>query len=174
MAERPTTKKPTKPRGAKVKAAPKKRAPAKTPKKPVAEAVAAPAPVRRTYLFAVGRRKTAVARIRLYSKGSGQITVNEKPFDAYFPLPIWQRIVRKPLELTGYTKGDISIKVAGGGVQSQAESARHGIARALLLVDPAFRKVLKPMGLLTRDARVKERKKYGLKRARRAPQWQKR
>ncbi|OGK11050.1 MAG: 30S ribosomal protein S9 [Candidatus Riflebacteria bacterium GWC2_50_8] len=130
--------------------------------------------MRRTYLFAVGRRKTAIARVRLYQNGTGAITVNGKAFAEYFPLQTWQTIVKQPLELSGYTRGDFSVKVGGGGVQSQAESVRHGISRVLLLADPELRKTLKPAGLLTRDARVKERKKYGLKRARRAPQWQKR
>ncbi|MFH1171096.1 MAG: 30S ribosomal protein S9 [bacterium] len=130
--------------------------------------------VQRTYLFSVGKRKTAIARVRLYQNGSGTITINKKTLAEYFPIHVWQTIVMQPLVLTGYTRGDFSIKVAGGGVQSQAESSRHGIARVLLLADPDYRKVLKPAGLLTRDARVKERKKYGLKRARRAPQWQKR
>jgi small subunit ribosomal protein S9 len=127
-----------------------------------------------SYLFAVGKRKTAIARIRLYRKGNGQIVINGKSYKEYFPTPSWQSCVLQPLNVTGFATGDFSIKVSGGGVQSQAESIRHGIARALLLHDPQMRKVLKPAGLLTRDARVKERKKYGLKRARRAPQWQKR
>lgn len=131
-------------------------------------------PTRRTYIFAVGRRKTAVARVRLTEKGNGDITINGKPMPSYFPTTELQSTVRKPIDLTGHRAGGYSIKVRGGGVHSQAESVRHGIARVLLLANPDYRKTLKPAGLLTRDARVKERKKYGLKRARRAPQWQKR
>lgn len=125
------------------------------------------------YTYAVGRRKSAVARVRVFRKGEG-ITVNGKVLAEYFSTPKLQNIVQQPLTLTGIAHGAISVKVIGGGVRGQAESVRHGIARALLIIDSASRSTLKHAGLLTRDSRVKERKKYGLKRARRAPQWQKR
>lgn len=176
MPERSKTAKATKPKTTRKKPVARKKPAAPKVAKPevVKEAPAPKAPVHRTYLFAVGRRKTAIARVRLYQRGTGVVTVNQKPLESYFTLPTWQTIVLQPLTVSGYSRGDFSVKVAGGGVQSQAESVRHGIARALLLADPSLRKTLKPAGLLTRDARVKERKKYGLKRARRAPQWQKR
>ncbi len=131
------------------------------------------APAKQEYLYAVGRRKSAVARVRVYRKGEG-VTINGKALADYFSTPKLQGIVQQPLTLTGIVHGQISVKVIGGGIRGQAESVRHGIARALLLLDPHSRATLKHAGLLTRDARVKERKKYGLKRARRAPQWQKR
>lgn len=115
----------------------------------------------------VGRRKRAVARIRL-TVGSGKLTVNQKVIDSNL-------LMEEPLVLTGLTgKFDISVKVVGGGVTGQASAVRHGIARALVKHDPETRSVLKKAGLLTRDPREKERKKPGLKRARRAPQWAKR
>ncbi len=126
------------------------------------------------YFVAVGRRKEAVARVRLNS-GTGEIIINNIPFNQYFPIFEHQFIVRQPLQASGLESGvKVSVKVAGGGKSGQAEAVRHGIARALILMDPSLRKILKPLGFLTRDARVKERKKPGLKRARRAPQWQKR
>lgn len=125
------------------------------------------------YFFAVGRRKSAVARVRIHKKGEGFL-VNGKTLAEYFPTAKLQGIVKLPLAITGIAYGQITVKVLGGGVRGQAESVRHGIARALLLLDPQTRTSLKQAGLLTRDSRVKERKKYGLKRARRAPQWQKR
>lgn len=130
---------------------------------------------RKTYLHAVGRRKQAVARVRLYEKEDAAIVINGKPLAEYFPFRRYQSTVRAPLEaIGGHTQGRISVRVSGGGVQGQAESIRHGIARVLLEADPELRGTLKKLGFLKRDARVKERKKYGLKRARRAPQWQKR
>lgn len=133
-----------------------------------------PAPVKRTYLYAVGRRKSAVARVRLFTRGGGAYMVNGKHMESYFPVTTLQAVARTPIEVAGVSYGELSIKVAGGGVHSQAEAVRHGVARVLLLAHPDLRIPLKRAGLLTRDARVKERKKYGLKRARRAPQWQKR
>lgn len=130
--------------------------------------------VRRTYLYAVGRRKTAVARVRYYQKGDGAVLVNQRPLEQYFTTHERRATARSPLTITNVPFGSLSIKVHGGGTQSQAEAVRHGIARVLNLVHPDTRPVLKKAGFLTRDARVKERKKYGLKRARRAPQWQKR
>ena len=127
------------------------------------------------YYYAAGRRKTSVARVRLYPKGKGIIMVNGKPLNEYFTLVTSKEIITSPLKLAGFTKDfDISIKVEGGGVSSQAEAVRHGLARALLEFDENFRPTLKKAGFLTRDARSKERKKPGLKRARRAPQFSKR
>jgi len=141
--------------------------------KPVEEAKAKR--VRHSYLYAVGRRKKAVARVRLFKKGTGKITVNEKEYDKYFPGFELHLMVIQPLEAIGQLKEfDFSIRVAGGGPKGQAEACRHGIARALIIFDKDFRKTLKPLGYLRRDPRRKERKKPGLKRARRAPQWAKR
>jgi small subunit ribosomal protein S9 len=126
------------------------------------------------YLYAVGRRKTATAQIRLYKKGEGKITVNQKPIEQYFTVEE-QDIVKTPLKLIGqFEKLDVTVRALGGGKHSQAEAVRHGISRALIQLNPNFRKPLKKAGFITRDPRKKERKKPGLKRARRAPQWQKR
>lgn len=127
------------------------------------------------YFYAVGKRKSAIARVRLFKAGSGQIMVNSKKFEEYFPTEYLQNIVLSPLSLVSRVKDhDVEVKVIGGGTRGQADSVRHGIAQALLLFDVDLRKTVKKAGFLTRDARVKERKKYGLKKARRAPQWQKR
>jgi len=127
------------------------------------------------YYYAAGKRKTAVARVRLYPKGKGIITVNLKPMDEYFNLITSAGIITSPLKMTGLAKEfDISVKVAGGGLSAQADAIRHGIARALLIYNDSFRTTLKKAGFLTRDSRIKERKKPGLKRARRAPQFSKR
>lgn len=127
------------------------------------------------YVYAVGRRKNASARVRLYPEGSGKITINDRDLKNYFPLAVSQILVISPLKTVGKAKEmDVSVKVAGGGLNGQAGAVRHGIARALINLDPAWRAVLKAEGFLTRDPRVKERKKPGLKRARRAPQWSKR
>lgn len=121
-----------------------------------------------------GRRKTAVARVRLLP-GSGSIVINEKPIDGYFGLETLKLIVRQPLVLTNTVSNyDVIATVHGGGVSGQAGAIRHGIARALTLQDPESRPALKKAGLLTRDPRMVERKKYGLKKARRAPQFSKR
>ena len=128
-----------------------------------------------TYHWGVGRRKSAVARVRLYP-GSGSITVNGRPANDYFGgRPIYQATLAEPLLLTG-TQGrfDVTVRVAGGGVSGQAGAIRHGIARALTRFNGELRPTLKQAHLLTRDARVKERKKVGLKRARKAPQYTKR
>lgn len=123
---------------------------------------------------AVGRRKEAVARVSL-SEGSGKIVVNGKDFAQYFPTFALQKNVQAPLVLTDMAAGfDVSVKVIGGGVRGQADAVRHGISRALLSLNPDLRKTLRAEGFLTRDPRVKERKKPGLKRARRAPQFSKR
>ena len=126
------------------------------------------------YFYGTGRRKKSVARVRVYA-GTGKITINDRDFDDYFGLETLKLIVRQPLTLTG-TEGkfDIVCKVAGGGVTGQAGVIRHGLSRALLQYDESLRPVLKKAGFLTRDPRMKERKKYGLKGARRAPQFSKR
>ncbi len=126
------------------------------------------------YFYGTGRRKSSVARVRLYN-GTGKITVNDRDIDDYFGLETLKLIVRQPLNLTGnLDKFDIVCRVAGGGVTGQAGAIRHGISRALLQYDEELRAELKKAGLLTRDPRMKERKKYGLKGARRAPQFSKR
>ena len=126
------------------------------------------------YFYGTGRRKKSVARVRLYN-GTGKITINNREIDDYFGLETLKLITRQPLNLTGTTeKFDIVCTVTGGGVTGQAGAIRHGIARALLQYDEALRPVLKKAGFLTRDPRMKERKKYGLKGARRAPQFSKR
>ncbi|MBA2364241.1 MAG: 30S ribosomal protein S9 [Chloroflexia bacterium] len=127
------------------------------------------------YLYGTGKRKSAVARVRLLP-GDGQIVVNGKPAKEYFGgRDVYQLVMQMPFQLTG-TEGrySASIKVAGGGHTGQAEAIRHGVSRALLLADEGYRPALKSAGLLTRDARIKERKKVGLKRARKAPQYTKR
>lgn len=127
------------------------------------------------YLYSVGKRKTSIAQVRVYKKGEGKFIVNEKDVNKYFPTAELQERAKAPLELVGQTdKLDVTVKVLGGGPTGQAEAVRHGISRALLLLNPNFRKPLKKAGYLTRDARKKERKKPGLKKARKAPQWKKR
>ncbi len=127
------------------------------------------------YFYASGKRKTAIARVRLYPKGKGNVIINEKPVEEYIKLNTSKGLMLSPLRITGLAKEfDVSVKVIGGGVSAQAEAIRHGIARALLEYNDALRATLKKAGFLTRDARIKERKKPGLKRARRAPQFSKR
>ena len=124
--------------------------------------------------YGTGRRKSSVARVRLVP-GTGKIVINDREIDDYFGLETLKLIVRQPLNLTGtLDKFDIICRVAGGGVTGQAGAIRHGISRALLQYDAELRSELKKAGLLTRDPRMKERKKYGLKGARRAPQFSKR
>nr|AQS29787.1 hypothetical protein [uncultured bacterium] len=131
--------------------------------------------VRRSYLYAVGRRKRSIARVRLFKKGEGKIIINEKNYKEYFPYFESQQIVTAPLKSIGKLNDfNFSIKVIGGGVHGQAEAVRHGIARVITLFDKELRKTIKPLGFLRRDPRRKERKKPGLKRARRAPQFSKR
>ena len=130
---------------------------------------------KKPYLYGTGRRKSSVARVRLYEGGTGKITINGRDIDDYFGLDTLKLITRQPLVLTETVeKVDIIATVTGGGVTGQAGALRHGISRALLQVNPEFRPVLKKAGYLTRDPRMKERKKYGLKAARRAPQFSKR
>ncbi|WP_153125705.1 30S ribosomal protein S9 [Peribacillus tepidiphilus] len=124
--------------------------------------------------YGTGRRKSSVARVRLVP-GDGRIVVNGRDISEYFPFETLLLVVKQPLVATETTGSyDVLVNVSGGGFTGQAGAIRHGIARALLQVDPEYRKVLKAAGLLTRDARMKERKKYGLKGARRAPQFSKR
>ena len=127
------------------------------------------------YIEAIGRRKSAVARVRLHSGGSGKITVNDKTLEEHIPVLSLQISTVAPLDITD-TKNvfDITVKVAGGGIHGQADAIQLDIARGLLDFNPEFRTTLKRLGYLKRDARVKERKKYGKKGARRAPQWSKR
>ncbi|GIV83698.1 MAG: 30S ribosomal protein S9 [Candidatus Roseilinea sp.] len=127
------------------------------------------------YYEGVGRRKEATARARLYPQGSGRVLVNDKPVDQYFGREVDLITVHAPLKLTGAdARFNVSVKVTGGGITGQAEAARMAIARALLEVDPEYRLMLKTAGYLSRDAREKERKKPGLKRARKGPTYTKR
>lgn len=128
-----------------------------------------------TFERAVGRRKTAAARVRLFSNGKGTFTINGKPVAEYLPAGLCQEIVVAPLVAVGKEKDfDVTVRVVGGGTQSQAEAIRHGLSRALVKWNEDLKAVLKAEGYLTRDARAKERKKPGLRRARRGRQWRKR
>ena len=130
---------------------------------------------KKPYMYGTGRRKSSVARVHLFPGGTGKITINGRDIDDYFGLETLKLIVRQPFGATNtMDKFDVEATVAGGGVTGQAGAIRHGIARALLLVDETYRPALKAAGFLTRDPRMKERKKYGLKGARRAPQFSKR
>ena len=131
-------------------------------------------PMEGEYFEGLGRRKSASARVRLFS-GEGEIIVNDKPVDQYFSRATDIRMLTEPLSVTGLDGTfDVSVKVAGGGITGQAGAVSLGIARALISSNPDLRKTLRQYGLLTRDARAKERKKPGLKRARKAPQYTKR
>jgi small subunit ribosomal protein S9 len=183
--KKPAEKKPTaakkaaKP-AAEKKVAPKKIAAKKTVEKSEAaleavEAEASEAAKGGSFIPAVGRRKTSIARVRLIKNGKGIVTINGKPYDKYFTVYEHRNAVISPLETVGQADAvDVSAFVKGGGIHGQAEAVRHGISRALIVLNPTFRKSLKKLGYLTRDARKKERKKFGLKKARRAPQWSKR
>jgi small subunit ribosomal protein S9 len=128
-----------------------------------------------TYIEAIGRRKQASARVRLHNGGSGKITINGREFVEYLPITILQQSATAPLRDTGTENVfDITVQVKGGGVHGQADAMRLGIARALIDFNPEYRTVLKKNGFLTRDARVRERKKFGKLGARRSPQWSKR
>jgi small subunit ribosomal protein S9 len=130
---------------------------------------------KKPYHYGTGRRKSSVARVRLFPNGTGSITINGRDIDEYFGLETLKLITRQPLATTDTLgKVDIIATVTGGGVTGQAGALRHGISRALLLMNEEFRPALKSAGFLTRDPRMKERKKYGLKAARRAPQFSKR
>ena len=127
------------------------------------------------YYYGTGRRKTAVARVRLYPSSDGLIMVNGRNADEYFPRETLMQMIRSPLRaLELNNRFSISVRVVGGGVSGQAGAVRHGIARALVRADEEFRSTMRKNGFLTRDSRMKERKKYGLKRARKAPQYTKR
>ena len=126
------------------------------------------------YFYGTGRRKDSVARVRVYN-GTGKMTINGRDINDYFGLETLKLIVRSPLVLLGLEgKYDVVVRVSGGGVSGQAGAIRHGLSRALLQFNPELRSTLKKAGFLTRDPRMKERKKYGLKAARRAPQFSKR
>ena len=130
---------------------------------------------KKKYFYGTGRRKSSVARVRVYENGNGSIIINGRDINDYFGLETLKLIVNQPLVTTNMVgKVDISVTVAGGGVSGQAGAIRHGISRALLELNPEYRPTLKAAGFLTRDPRMKERKKYGLKAARRAPQFSKR
>ena len=130
---------------------------------------------KRQYQYGTGRRKSSIARVRVYEGGTGSITINGRDIDDYFGLDTLKLIVRQPLVATDMVgKVDIVCTVQGGGVTGQAGAIRHGISRALLGINAEYRATLKAAGFLTRDPRMKERKKYGLKAARRAPQFSKR
>ena len=127
------------------------------------------------YIEAVGRRKTAVARVRLFPEAKESYSINEKTFETYFPTAELRMTVSDPITKANMTeKFRISAKLNGGGIHSQAEALRHGIARALIIFDKELRGTLKKEGYLKRDPRAKERRKFGLKKARKAPQWSKR
>ncbi len=162
----------------KKKPTPKKVAPAKKAVKKVAVShPKAPAALKPDgkYVEAVGRRKTSVARVRIFSGNPFAISINQKQYSEYFPTFELQNIIAAPLDSTNLPKNfSISVKVSGGGIHSQAEAVRHGISRVLEKIDPVLRKTLKPLGFLKRDPRMKERRKFGLKKARKAPQWAKR
>ena len=139
-----------------------------------AEKVEAAARRPERYFESVGRRKTAIARVRVYTR-SGAFMVNTKPYGHYFPTLELQKIVEDALKkMKLWERFRISVMVSGGGIHAQAEAVRHGLARSLIKFNADFRKRLKRAGYLKRDPRMKERKKFGLKKARRAPQWQKR
>ena len=130
---------------------------------------------KKTQFWGTGRRKKAVARVRLIPNGTGAIIINGRSIDDYCPSETVKLVIRQPLVLTEKTAAyDVFVNVCGGGYTGQAGAIRHGIARALIVAEPELRSALKKAGFLTRDPRMKERKKYGLKKARRAPQFSKR
>lgn len=163
---------------AKKPAAPKKVAASKKAAAPKAAAPkkehAAPAPTG-SYFSAVGRRKSGIANVWLYTSGSGKFTVNGKDIKEYLPVEQLHDDAILPLKAVGMDQtADVVVKAEGGGIRGQADAIKLGIARALLKINPDYRATLKPLGVLTRDPREKERKKYGLKKARKSPQWAKR
>ncbi|MBR5537729.1 MAG: 30S ribosomal protein S9 [Clostridia bacterium] len=130
---------------------------------------------KKAYFYGTGRRKSSIARVRLIPGGTGVITINNRTLDNYFGMETLKYIVKQPIETVGVAeKFDVEVKVQGGGFTGQAGAIRHGLSRALVQADAEFRPALKAAGFLTRDSRMKERKKYGLKAARRAPQFSKR
>ena len=127
------------------------------------------------YFYGTGKRKTSIAKVRLYLDDGGPILVNGKPMDEYFNWRPWQNVITEPFQVSETSnRFRVVVRVQGGGVHSQAQAIRHGIARALVVYEETLKPVLRRHGLITRDARIKESKKYGLKRARRAPQYTKR
>ncbi len=146
----------------------------KVAKETVEKEVAKVAAPKGKYYYATGKRKTSIAKIKLFS-GAGEITINEKVATEYVDLKTLIGVIKSPMKLIGGAdKYSVVITVEGGGISSQAEAIRHGIARALVVMDPFNKPTLKKAGMLTRDSRTKERKKFGLKRARKAPQFSKR
>ena len=130
---------------------------------------------KKAYFYGTGRRKSSIARVRLIPGGTGVITINNRTLDNYFGMETLKYIVKQPIECVGVEgKFDVEVKVQGGGFTGQAGAIRHGLSRALLQYNEELRPELKKAGFLTRDPRMKERKKYGLKGARRAPQFSKR
>ena len=133
------------------------------------------APAQQEYYYGTGKRKTSIAKVRLYLDDGGLVLVNGKPMGEYFNWKPWQGIINEAFQISETTnRFRVVVRVQGGGVHSQAEAIRHGIVRALLAFDETLKPALRRSGLVTRDARIKESKKYGLKRARRAPQYTKR
>ena len=126
------------------------------------------------YIEAIGRRKTSVARVRYFAKSEGGVIINGKKLNEYFPTDELRAIVESPMKKAKIEKYEITVRLSGGGIHSQAEALRHGISRALIESVSELRGELKPLGFLTRDPRMKERRKFGLKKARKAPQWSKR
>ncbi len=145
-------------------------------KKPVAKKTTKKIPANKAVEYtATGRRKDSIARVRLIPNGKGKFTVNKKDIEEYFNLGVYRLVANQPFEVTGTAgKYDVIVNVNGGGLSGQAGAIRHAIARALVKADENLKADIKKAGLLTRDARVKERKKYGLKKARKAPQFRKR
>jgi len=130
---------------------------------------------KKVQFFGTGRRKSSIARVRILPNGTGIITINKRDINDFFPMDTMKYIVRQPLDLTNnLDKYDVIVNVLGGGVTGQAGAIRHGIARALVKADASLKLPIKQAGFLTRDSRMKERKKYGLHKARRAPQFRKR
>lgn len=126
------------------------------------------------YIEAVGRRKTSSARVRIFPASKSSFLINEKDINSYFPTSELQNIITEATELSGGKKFKVTVKVSGGGIHSQAEAVRHGLSRAIVKDNIELRKPLKSAGFLKRDPRAKERRKFGLKKARKAPQWSKR
>jgi len=150
-----------------------KKAPAK--KKEAVEATESPTLAGGSYIYALGRRKTAIAKVYLIKNGKGTIMVNGKPMEKYFTTFESRDMVTSPIKMAGLEGAiDVSVRAQGGGQLGQADATRLGISRALIELNPTYRKTLKKLGFLMRDPRAKERKKFGLKKARRAPQWSKR
>jgi len=177
-AEEPKKKAPAKRAPKAVKAKKDEEAPASAEvleKLEVADEEASKAAKGGSFIPAIGRRKTSTARVRLIKNGKGTITINGRKMEDYFSTYDLRDQINNPLKVTGQEGAvDVSAKVLGGGIRGQADAVRLGLSRALIILNPTFRKVLKKLGYLTRDSRKRERKKPGLKSARRAPQWSKR